>query len=280
MSHPALILGQAFAIVYGLVIGSFLAVCILRLPEDRSLLVPSACPRCGARVRWFDNVPVVSWLVLRGRCRSCGTAISPFYPMVELLTGLLAWLAFRSLVHGVADLDAMHAAAWVVRFGFLCLLVVTTFVDVRHRIIPDQTSIYAVPFGIAGAACLDLLGFPGAITWQQALFGAAFWGGAAAVFSWMVWFVTRVDALGWGDVKLIAMLGSFLGILPGTFVVLFWGSLLGSAVGIAVVLAVRRRVWLPFGPPLALAAAMYVLFAADPYAEWWSEVTRALQWGS
>lgn len=271
-----MIVGQAFAVIYGLVIGSFLAVCILRLPEDRSLLVPSACPGCGTKIRWFDNVPVVSWLALRGRCRTCATPISPFYPMVELLTGLLGWLVFRSIFHSPAEMDAVHAAAWVVRFGFLCLLIVTTFVDVRHRIIPDQTSIYAVPFGIVAAACLESMGWEGAIGWRQALFGAAFWGGAAALFAWSVWFVTRVDALGWGDVKLIAMLGAFLGFLPGTFIVLFWGSLIGSVVGITVLMVVRRRVWLPFGPPLALAAAAYELFAADAYAHWWHTVSRQL----
>lgn len=264
ISALPMVIGQAFAVVYGLVIGSFLAVCILRLPEDRSLLVPSACPRCGAHVRWFDNVPVFSWLALRGRCRNCGTPISPFYPLVETLTGLLAWLAFRSIVHDVEDLDAIHAAMWVVRFGFLCLLVVSAYVDVRHRIIPDQTSIYAVPVGIVAAACLELMGADG-IGWRQAVLGATFWGGAAAVFSWITWYVTGVDALGWGDVKLIAMFGSFLGFFGG-LAVLMWGSIIGSVVGITAIVVLRRRVWLPFGPPLAIAAAVYALWG--PVVVW------------
>jgi leader peptidase (prepilin peptidase) / N-methyltransferase len=263
--------GQAFAVLYGLVIGSFLAVCIVRLPEDRSLLVPSACPHCAAKVRWHDNVPVLGWLWLRGRCRSCGEAISPLYPLVELLTALLAWLVFRKVFVDPADLDLAHIVAWVTRFGFLCLLVVAAAVDVRHRIIPDQTSIYAVPFGIAAAALLawlgfDAVGWPG---WQEALLGAAFWGALFAALSLAGRFVMGVDALGWGDVKLVTMFGAFLGVLPGTLLALLFGSLIGSAVGLGALAVQRRRTALPFGPPLALGAAVVALWG-DALVPWGS----------
>ncbi|MEQ1507546.1 MAG: prepilin peptidase, partial [Myxococcota bacterium] len=172
------VVGQGFAVVYGLVIGSFLAVCIQRLPEDRSLRVPSACERCGAKLGWTENIPLVSYLALRGRCRHCGSRIPPLHPLVEALGGLLGWLVYRRVIADPADLDAAHAAAWVVRFGFLALLVVAAYVDVRHRIIPDQTSIYAVPFGIAAAVVLGWLGYDGfgTVTWQLAVLGAAGWG--------------------------------------------------------------------------------------------------------
>jgi leader peptidase (prepilin peptidase)/N-methyltransferase len=213
-------------------------------------------------VRWRDNVPVVSWLALRGRCRDCGAPISALYPLVELLSGLLAWVLFRRLVPDPADLDAAHMAAWVVQFAFLALLVVAAFVDVRHRIIPDETSIYAVPIGIAGAVLLESVGWDGwlAIGWRQAVLGAAIWGGMFALFSIGSMYVTGQVALGWGDVKLAAMLGAFLGAWPGTLVVLIAGSVLGATVGIVFTVVQQRRVYLPFGPPLALAAAAYVLW--------------------
>lgn len=257
-----LVVGQGFAVAYGLALGSFLANCIVRLPEDRSLLVPSSCPRCGARVRWHDNVPVLSWLVLRGRCRDCRAPISPLYPLVELLGGLLGWILFRRIFASPADIDAAHAVAWVVQFAFLSLLVVAAAVDVRHRIIPDETSIYAVPFGILGAAALQWLGWDGwiAVGWKASVIGATVWGGLFAAFSWGTSYVTGHDALGWGDVKLAAMVGAFLGAFPGAFLVVLWGSLLGAVVGIAVTIVQRRRAWLPYGPPLAVAGVLYVLW--------------------
>ena len=264
MSSDALVLGigQAFAVAYGLAIGSFLAVCIVRLPEDRSLLSSSSCPHCGARVAWRDLVPVASWIVLRGRCRACDGPISPLHPLVELLGGLLGWLVFRQLFVDPSDLDLAHVVAWLLRFGFLSLLVVATFVDIRHRIIPDQTSIYAVPFGIAGAALIHWLGWDafGWPTWREALVGAAVWGGGFAAFAQIGHFVAGVEGFGWGDVKLVAMLGAFLGLYPGTLFVLLFGSLLGSVFGVSMWVAQRRRPAIPFGPPLAAAATAYVLW--------------------
>lgn len=261
MSHPVLVVGQVFAVVYGLVIGSFLAVCIVRLPEDRSLLVPSACPRCATRVRWYDNVPILSWFLLRRRCRSCGAPISPLYPLVELLGGLLGWILFRRIFTEPEHLDAAHAAAWAVQLVFLSMLAVAAFTDIRHRIIPDETSIYAVPVGVLAAALLQWLGWDGwlAIGWKQACLGAAIWGGFFAFISWSTQFVTGRVALGWGDVKLAAMLGAFLG-PHHAFLVVMFGSLLGAVVGIVATIVARRRVYLPYGPPLAVAAAVYVLW--------------------
>ncbi len=254
--------GQGFATLYGLVVGSFLAVCIVRIPEDRSLLVPSSCPRCGARVAWYDNVPVVSWLVLRGRCRHCGSPISPLYPLVELLGGLLALLVFRHLVPDLASLDAPHALAWATQFAFLSMLVVAAAVDIRHQIIPNETSSYAVPVGVLTALALQWIGYEGwlSVGVRQSVLGAALWGGGFAMMSWITLFLAGRVALGWGDVKLAAMLGAFLGIYPGTFLVVLMGSLIGATVGIGYTIVQRRRAYLPFGPPLAVAGALYVLW--------------------
>jgi leader peptidase (prepilin peptidase)/N-methyltransferase len=257
--------GGVFAAIYGLVIGSFLAVCIVRMPEDRSLLVPSSCPRCGARVRWTDNVPVFSWLWLKGRCRDCGGRISPLHPLVEALTAVLAVLVYRQVFLDPGDLDLAHIVAWVYRFGFVSLLLIAGAVDIRHRIIPDQTSIYAVPFGVAGAALLAWLDYHGqaapmALSWQLSVFGAAVCG----LFLMVPYAVTRllwgVEALGWGDVKLVAMMGAFLGLYPAPLFVLLAASLSGAAVGLGQIIIWRRRTGLPLGPHLAGAGIAYVLY--------------------
>jgi leader peptidase (prepilin peptidase)/N-methyltransferase len=268
-------LGEVYAAILGLVVGSFLAVCIRRLPEDRSLLVPSACPHCGHRVRWHDNVPVLSWLVLRGRCRDCGAPISPSYPLVELLTGLLAWLLFRRTFQAPTDFDLGHLVLFLADFVFVGLLIVATYVDLRHRIIPDQVSIYAVPVGLAFAALGSWVGGAEAVGFRAAVLGALFWGGLFALISWTSSFVFRVEALGWGDVKLVTMFGAFLG-GGGTWIAVLLGSIAGAIAGIAATAVHRRRVHLPFGPPLALGALGYVLFGHELLIGFELVIARAL----
>ncbi len=252
----------AFAAVVGLVIGSFLNVVILRRPLDRSLIPPSACPRCTARLTPLDLVPVLSWVLLRGRCRHCQAPISPQYPLVEALTGLVGLLTYVRFVPGPAALDLPHAAAWLVYFTFLCLLVVVVYVDVRHHLILDETSVFAVPLGIAGAALLQALGYEGwlAIGWRASVLGAAVWGAVFLILYFAVAFVLRREGLGLGDVKLLAMLGAFLGAVPGTFMAVLIGSLAGSVLGISWMIVRRRRDMLPMGPPLAFGAGVVVLF--------------------
>ena len=272
MNEAAIMAGaQGFAALYGLVLGSFCAAAIVRLPEGRSMLTPSACPRCGTRLTGADLVPVVSWLRSRGRCRHCGAPISPLYPLVEALCGILGWLVFRHLFSGVADFTAANAAAWVVQLGFLLILVVAATVDVRHRIIPNETSSYAALAGIAGHAVLDWLGYDGflAIGVVQSVAGALAWSaffGSLALF-WEV--VLKREGLGWGDVKLAAMLGAFLGFLPAGLFALMMGSLIG-VLGHLVALVVRRSdEHLPYGPALAAGAAIYVLYGDVPLLAPW-----------
>lgn len=254
---------QVFAILIGLVIGSFLNLCIARMPEDRSIVTPgSHCDACGRPIRWSDLIPVVSWVLLRGRCRDCGTSIGALTPLIELLGGLLAWLLFRRMVPDPSALDGAHITAWVVYFGFASLLVVASYVDLRHRIIPDQTSIYAVPLGILGALVLEWVGYEGWVApdWRRAVLGALLAGGFFANTAIIARFLKGQEALGWGDVKLIAMIGAFVGPLPGAMVVMLLGSVIGSIVGIGATLYLRRRPYLPFGPALAAAALLWVLY--------------------
>jgi leader peptidase (prepilin peptidase)/N-methyltransferase len=255
-------LGAASSVAYGLVIGSFLAVCIDRLPEDRSLLAPSACTNCHSPLRWRDNVPVFSYLWLRGRCRDCGVVIPVFHPLTEALTGVLALLLFRRIFADPGDLDGPHAALWVTRLGFVSAMIVAAAVDVKHRIIPDEVSIYAVPVGVLAAVALQYAGIEGwwLVPWRSAVLGAGIWGGAFGAISFLGEFAFGQPVLGWGDVKLAAMIGAFLGVFPGMFGVVFLASVSGSVVGLGATVWYRRRLYLPFGPPLAGAAVAWAIW--------------------
>lgn len=246
----------------GLALGSFWNVCIQRWPHDLSVLGSSGCPACGHRVRARDLVPVVSYVLLRGKCRDCGAAIGRDHPVVEALGGLLGMLAFRRTVPTLFDVDAVHLGAFAALMVFLGALVVAALVDVRHRIVPDQTSIYAVPVMIAMAGLLGAAGWYGwpPLALRQAVFGAALGGGFLAVMAVGSELILRKEGLGWGDVKLMAMIGGFVGALPGALVVLLLGSLIGASAGLVHLVWTGRRSYLPLGPPLAISATLWVLY--------------------
>ena len=252
----------AFAGLFGLLFGSVLNVCIARMPEDRSVAWPgSACPKCGTAIKPYDNVPVLAWFWLGGKCRACKAPISSLYPAVEALFGVLAVLLFRRLVPDLADLDAAHLVALVWYGWLLFALVGLSFIDLRHYIIPDQFSIYMVPVGVAGAAALGALGYTGAPTWQGSVVGALVGGGILGAVMGGYWLLRREEGMGMGDVKLLAMFGSFFGGLA-VFPILLIASVAGSVVGVTYAVARGKslRLALPFGPFLALGAAVW-LFA-------------------
>lgn len=251
-----------FAGLFGLCVGSFLNVCIARIPEDRSVVwPPSHCPACGHGIRPRDNVPVLGWLLLRGKCRDCGSPISGLYPAIELLTGLVAWLIYRRVLHSSADIDLAHGAAFCFYLTFAAMLIAQAYIDIRHFIVPDQFSIYAVPVGVAGCALLGWLGYVGAPTWQASVVGALVGGGVLGGVAAAYWLIRREEGMGLGDVKLLAMIGSFLGALPAMPIVLMVSSFAGAAVGIATLVGRKRglRAAVPFGPFLALGAFVYFL---------------------
>lgn len=262
---------QLWAFAVALCVGSFMNVCIARMPEDRSVVTPpSHCPACGHQIRWYENIPVLSWLALRARCSGCGSRISPLYPIIELLVGLLGLLLFRELVPGPEQVSVASFAAWAFYLIFVAMLVGLSYIDLRHYIIPDQFSVYAAPAGIAGAALLSWLGWPDAISWQQSVVGALVGGGSLLLILGAWWLVRRQEGMGMGDVKLLAMIGAFLGAWPALFFVILCSTLLGSAVGIAVIVARRSslRTQLPFGPFLAVAALIYLFFGDEVLANW------------
>jgi len=226
----------------GLCFGSFLNVVIHRLPLGISIVMPpSACPSCGHRIRPFDNVPVVSWLALGGRCRDCRTSIPWRYPAVELAAGLLV------LALAVA-LGPRAALAPALLFALALLAV--AFIDWDHRIIPDEISLGGTVIGL----------FARGFTWagvSEGLVGALAGGGALWFVAWAYRRATGVDGLGGGDVKLALMIGAFLG-WPGVFLTIFAAAFAGTIAGAVIVAAQRGngKTALPFGTFLAPAAVL------------------------
>lgn len=240
-----------FAFAFGAVMGSFANVLIHRLPMGLSIISPgSQCPSCSARIRWFDNIPIVSYFILGGRCRACKTIISPRYPLVEALSGLLfAAVVFRFGIQPATA--AMALFAWA--------LLVITFIDLDHRIIPDVISL---PGTILGLAFSFVPGFPRPV---DSVVGVA----AGAGFLFLVLYayekIMGEEGMGLGDVKLLAMIGAFLGwqALPVTILV---SSMTGSLVGVGYALIKGesvRKFPVPFGPFLALGAIVHLFFGVE-----------------
>jgi len=288
--------------MFGLVIGSFLNVCILRIPEDFSIVAPgSRCPRCQTPIHWYDNVPVFSWLWLRGKCRSCGLAISPMYPLVELATGLLFVACY--LEFGLTQ----TAVKWLF---FTCLIIVLTITDLRVRLLPDLVNWPGFAAGLFFSAVVPPHDGTAAYL-SSALFhrlpprpvqglldgllGAAFG-------SFLLWAVAAMykrvrgrEGMGMGDVKMMAMVGAFLGV-RGAFLTILLGTLLGTLVGITSIVILYVTGWqrrlaerasrrglggenalrwtiasqyqLPLGTFLGIAALLVVYFGPSMMMRW------------
>lgn len=274
---------EIYSLLIGLAVGSFLNVCIARMPEDRSVVRPrSHCPACGGSIRFYDNIPVLSWVWLRARCRACGVSISALYPMIEVLTGLLFWLLFHRSIGGPAELDAAHIVGFIGLATFASMMVAMTFIDLRHYIIPDEFSIYAIPVGLGFAWAVDALGGGSAI-WAEGLagglLGALLGGGSLALVMGLYWLVRREEGMGMGDVKLLALMGAFFGAAPAIPFIIIVASFAGACVGLPLVLAGNKglRVAMPFGPFLAFASLLYVLHGPELIARFFPGVAFMLQ---
>ena len=239
------LLMEIFFAVLGAAIGSFLNVLIYRLPEEQSIVSPaSRCPRCGKAIRFYDNIPVISYILLRGRCRDCGERIAFRYPLVEAITAAFSLLLFWK--YGVTF-------QWLVCFAFVCALIVITFIDLDHQIIPDVISLPGIPIFLLAAVFVMKLRF------LDAFLGFLIGGGCLYVIAFVYELLTKREGMGGGDIKLLAMIGGFLGWQSLLFVLLF-SSLLGAVLGIAVMLAKGQdmKYAVPFGPFLSAAAAAYI----------------------
>lgn len=268
-----------FVFLFGLLIGSFLNVCIIRIPARKSIVMPaSACPKCGAPIRPYDNVPVLSWLWLGGKCRACKAKISGMYPLVELLTGLLllgCYLAF-----GLTT----EALKWAIFSG---LVIVLVFTDLRERILPDAVNYTGFALGLAlsfatrptdGTALWvanRMFDFPPpapVISFVDALLGAALGSGLLWLVSEAYFRLRGREGMGMGDVKMMLLVGAFLG-AKRTLLTIFAGSLLGSILGLAFMAARRKdsNYELPFGTFLGMAALLVVFFGA-PVVSWYQSI--------
>lgn len=227
------------SLLLGLVVGSFLNVVIYRLPRKESLVRPAShCPSCGNPVRWHDNVPVLGWVILRGKCRDCGQRISVRYPLVEAITGIAFLLCF--LRFGV---DWPLLVAW----AFVAAAVAVAFIDYDHRIIPDKIVLPGLVIGLIASIAINPL------DWWKYLAASA--GAAAFMFALaMIW----ANGMGAGDIKMAAFMGAVLG--SGVVVALFAAFFIGAVAGV-ILMATHRRTRkdaIPFGPYLAMGAFLGV----------------------
>ncbi len=233
--------------VFGAVVGSFLNVCICRIPKDESIVSPpSHCPNCDYKIRWYDNIPLFSYLMLRGKCRGCATHISLQYPLVELLNGLLTLALF--LRFGVS-------LTFLALFLFCSALVVITFIDIEHQIIPDEISLSGIVIGFLFSFFLPWH------SWISSLIGIALGGGSLLLVAYGYQWLTGKDGMGGGDIKLLAMMGAFLGWKSVPFII-FSSSLIGSVVGVTIMLVQKKdsKLAIPFGPYLAFGAVLYIFY--------------------
>lgn len=249
-----------FAVYLGLVgaaVGSFLNVCIYRWPAGESVIRPrSRCPGCGQGIGWYDNIPILSWLVLRGRCRACGEGISVQYPLIELVVALV-WVGM-ALWFG-PGLEAVRGAILVT------VLLAIAIIDARHRIIPDQLSLGGAVLGLALAA------WPGGFSLTTAALGAGVAYGLMWLVKWGGEALLRKPALGVGDIHMMAMVGAFVG-LGGALLTIFLGSVLGLVIGVpAAWLGGKLEAmgtYLPLGTFLAMGAVVAYLWG-EPMIQWY-----------
>ncbi len=241
-------------ILLGLAVGSFLNVCIHRLPRGESLaLPPSRCPACEYRLRWFDNLPVISYAVLAGRCRKCRSPISIQYPLVELTT--MALFVIHGEVFG-------WSALLVPRLLFACAMIVLFAIDLEHHLLPNVITLPAIAIGLISSAVLP----PGIV---DALIGVVIGGGVLWLIGEAYYRYSGHEGMGGGDVKMLAMIGAFLG-WKLVLVTLVLSSVAGSVIGLFVILIKRggMKYALPYGTFLALGALVASL-AGDQIVNWY-----------
>jgi leader peptidase (prepilin peptidase) / N-methyltransferase len=268
----------AAALIFGLVIGSFLNVVILRLPQGISISIPrSHCPQYKRLIPWYDNVPILSYVILRGHCRRCGKKISARYPLIEALSGIVSLLLYFKFGLSVE---------WAIYFAFSAAMIVLAFIDLDHRILPDPITLNGIWIGILANVYLAepsplvarLLRTAGlevtnvrVVALVASLIGALVGGG-------LLWGVAEaylrlrgIEGMGFGDVKMMAAVGAFLG-APLALITIMIGSLLGSVIGLMFIrfAGKTRQYELPFGTFLAGAAIVSVLYGED-LVRWYVE---------
>ena len=276
---------NVISVLFGAMIGSFLNVCICRIPEGKSIVTPgSHCPQCGKAIRWYDNLPVISFLLLRGRCRHCRRSISVQYPLVEGFTAILSLLFFMRFGPSLQ---------YVIYFAFAAALVVVTVIDLYHQIIPNAISLPGIVAGLLASwflpnpALMD--GLLRGLVFQaarlgvnlsnhaalvDALLGIVLGGGSLLLVIHLYYWLRKAEGMGGGDVKLLAMVGAFLG-WKAVIVTIIFSSFIGSIVGVALMVRKGKdlKYAIPYGPFLSLGAMM-ALFYGEGLIVWYLTLNR------
>ncbi|MBW1995489.1 MAG: prepilin peptidase [Deltaproteobacteria bacterium] len=251
-------LSGLFIFVFGLCIGSFMNVCIL--PLKKSIVWPgSSCPSCGEPIRFYDNIPFFSYLWLRGRCRHCSSIIPARYMVVEVMGGAFALLAY--LKFGLT-LDAL------IHYAFVVSLLIITYIDLDYQIIPDRITLAGIPIGF-------LLSIPlPQITYGESILGILLGGGSLYLVAWLYYALKKREGMGGGDIKLLAMIGAFLGWKAVLFTI-FIASAVGTISGLLVMIQKQDglKTAIPFGPFLSIGAICYI-FLGQKLIAWYIGLLR------
>lgn len=248
------------SIVFGALVGSFLNVCICRIPKAESIITPgSHCPLCKNPIRFYDNIPLVSYFVLRGKCRYCNAPISLQYPLVEGVTAFASFLLFMRFG---------PSWSYLFYFSFIASLIVITVIDLYHQIIPDVISLPGIGVGLLGSFVLPQL------TFLNSLIGVLLGGGSLFLVATFYHWLFKREGMGGGDVKLLAMIGAFLG-WKAVILTILLSSLIGSIMGIIVMMVKGKdlKYAIPFGPFLSLGAALS-LFYGEKIIQWYYYLNR------
>jgi len=239
-----------FSIIFGAIVGSFLNVCIVRMPKEESIVTPgSHCPRCNHPILFYDNIPFISYLALRGKCRYCKSSISAQYPLVEGITAISSLLLF---------LKFGPSLNYFFYFSFVAALIVVTVIDLYHQIIPDVISIPGIGVGLLGALIVP------SITFFNSLLGILLGGGSLFVVATLYQWLFKREGMGGGDVKLLAMIGAFLG-WKSVILTILLSSLIGSITGMIIMVIKGKdfKYAIPFGPFLSLGAVLSLFYGQD-----------------
>ncbi len=267
LSSSTYLVVQIFSFILGAVVGSFLNVCIYRLPREESIAFPpSHCTSCNNPIKFYDNIPILSYLILGGKCRNCSMRISPIYPIIELISAVLTLLAVRQF--GI-NMDTLFYIVLIYS------LIIITFIDLEHMIIPNVITFPGIGVGIIFNLIItnwgyasDLLDTPdlknflrliSEVPIMSSILGVLIGGGLLYFIGFLYEVIRKREGMGMGDVKLLAMLGAFLG-WQGVIFIVFLSSIIGTVIGLSIILYQRENLKyaIPFGPFLSIAAIIYI----------------------
>jgi leader peptidase (prepilin peptidase)/N-methyltransferase len=243
------------SVIFGAIVGSFLNVCIIRLPKEESIVWPgSHCPHCKNPIRVYDNIPLISYILLKGKCRHCNGPISIQYPLIEGITALSSLILF---------IKFGPSLSYLFYFLFVAALIVVTVIDLYHQIIPDVISLPGIGVGLLASLILPQL------TFLNSLKGLILGGGSLFVVATLYQWLFKREGMGGGDVKLLAMIGAFLG-WKAVILTILLGSLIGSIIGISIIILKGKdfKYAIPFGPFLSLGAVL-ALFYENEIIVWY-----------